>query len=85
MSINIIRAWKDEEYRKRLTDAERATLPEKPARMIELTDADLNAVIGGADTTPQLECTGALGCCSSGIHNCGLSSLIATYGCCPDN
>ncbi len=45
--IDIIRAWKDEEYRLSLSDAERAKLPEHPAGLIELTDADLNMVAGG--------------------------------------
>jgi mersacidin/lichenicidin family type 2 lantibiotic len=44
---NIIRAWKDEAYRRSLSDAERALLPENPAGLIELTDAELGAVTGG--------------------------------------
>lgn len=46
--IDIIRAWKDEEYRLSLSDAERASLPANPAGMIELTEAELDAVAGGA-------------------------------------
>jgi mersacidin/lichenicidin family type 2 lantibiotic len=44
---DIIRAWKDEEYRLSLSNAERALLPEHPAGLIELTDADLEMVAGG--------------------------------------
>jgi mersacidin/lichenicidin family type 2 lantibiotic len=44
----IIRAWKDEEYRLGLSEAERALLPAHPAGLIELTDAELGAVEGGA-------------------------------------
>jgi mersacidin/lichenicidin family type 2 lantibiotic len=45
----IIRAWKDEEYRKSLTDDQRARLPENPAgTMSELTEAELGMVEGGA-------------------------------------
>ena len=44
---NIIRAWKDEEYRNSLSDAERAQLPENPAGLIELPDEELDAVAGG--------------------------------------
>ena len=83
--IDIIRAWKDEEYRQSLTDAERAALPENPAGKIELTDADLGAVAGGTDMV-ELERTGSgwtLGCCSSVIHECGFSWNLGTYGCCP--
>jgi mersacidin/lichenicidin family type 2 lantibiotic len=43
----IIRAWKDEQYRLSLTDAERAVLPENPAGVIDLDDAELDAVAGG--------------------------------------
>ncbi len=46
--IEIIRAWKDEEYRASLSEAERAKLPEHPAGLIELTDVELNMVAGGA-------------------------------------
>jgi mersacidin/lichenicidin family type 2 lantibiotic len=47
--FNIIRAWKDAEYRHRLSAAEQSLLPEHPAGVIELTDADLDAVEGGVN------------------------------------
>ncbi len=34
---DIIRAWKDEEYRRSLGDAQRSLLPENPAGLIEMT------------------------------------------------
>jgi mersacidin/lichenicidin family type 2 lantibiotic len=43
----IIRAWKDEDFRHSLSDAERALLPEHPAGLIDLTAAELDAVLGG--------------------------------------
>lgn len=43
----IIRAWKDPEYRNRLTQAEREQLPAHPAGLVELGDTDLEAVAGG--------------------------------------
>jgi mersacidin/lichenicidin family type 2 lantibiotic len=46
-NINIIRAWKDANYRNSLSEAERAALPANPAGFIELTDAELNGVSGG--------------------------------------
>jgi mersacidin/lichenicidin family type 2 lantibiotic len=49
--IDIIRAWKDEEYRLSLTEAERAQLPAHPAGLIELRDDQMNAVLGGGPTT----------------------------------
>jgi mersacidin/lichenicidin family type 2 lantibiotic len=42
----IVRAWKDAEYRKSLSAAERAQLPINPAGLVELSDAQLNEVTG---------------------------------------
>ena len=47
---DIIRAWKDEEYRESLSEAERALLPENPAGIIELSDTDLDVLAGGTFT-----------------------------------
>jgi mersacidin/lichenicidin family type 2 lantibiotic len=44
---NIIRAWKDEDYRLSLSEAERALLPEHPAGLIELSGAEMDGVGGG--------------------------------------
>jgi mersacidin/lichenicidin family type 2 lantibiotic len=46
-NIDIIRAWKDEEYRDSLTDDQRALLPENPAGMVELDDNELAGIEGG--------------------------------------
>ena len=45
-NMDIIRAWKDPEYRLSLSEAEKALLPDHPAGIIELTGADLGAVAG---------------------------------------
>ena len=45
--VTTIRAWKDEEFRLSLSEAERASLPQNPAGLIELSDAELGAVGGG--------------------------------------
>ncbi|MBS3030689.1 MAG: mersacidin/lichenicidin family type 2 lantibiotic (plasmid) [Dolichospermum sp. DET50] len=48
MSTNdIIRAWKDEDYRASLTEEQRLQLPENPAGLIELTDDDMSSMVGG--------------------------------------
>jgi mersacidin/lichenicidin family type 2 lantibiotic len=39
---DIIRAWKDEEFRSSLSHQERALLPTHPAGLIELTDEAIN-------------------------------------------
>jgi mersacidin/lichenicidin family type 2 lantibiotic len=46
-TLDIIRAWKDEEYRLSLDETARALLPAHPAGLVELTDADLGLVAGG--------------------------------------
>jgi mersacidin/lichenicidin family type 2 lantibiotic len=45
--LDTIRAWKDEEYRLSLSEAEQAQLPAHPAGLIELTDAQLDDAAGG--------------------------------------
>ena len=45
----IIRAWKDEEFRHSLSAAEQASLPQNPAGCIELSDEELLGVTGGQD------------------------------------
>jgi mersacidin/lichenicidin family type 2 lantibiotic len=47
---NIIRAWKDQENRLSLSEAERASLPHHPAGAIELSDELLDDAAGGAVT-----------------------------------
>ena len=43
----VIRAWKDPEFRRGLSEEEQAALPENPAGAIELTDDELETVAGG--------------------------------------
>jgi mersacidin/lichenicidin family type 2 lantibiotic len=53
---NIIRAWKDPNYRNSLSEAERASLPPNPAGAIEISDADLGKVAGSvADCITTLQ------------------------------
>lgn len=82
---DIIRAWKDEEYRQSLSDAERAMLPINPAGMIELTDAELGSAAGGTEELDLMRTGGAgtLGCCTWVTRECGFSWYLGTYGCCP--
>ena len=50
--LDVVRAWKDEDYRMSLTDAERRMLPSNPAGLIEISDSALGAVAGGDDGGP---------------------------------
>ena len=65
----IIRAWKNADYRNSLSESERAALPANPAGVIELSDASLNDATGallikGEDTT-LWTCTMCLPCFGS--------------------
>jgi mersacidin/lichenicidin family type 2 lantibiotic len=85
---DIIRAWKDEQYRLSLSDAERARLPTNPAGIVELSDSELQSVAGGTDEMLAAERTASgwtLGCCTHVTNACGFSWYLGTYGCCPES
>jgi mersacidin/lichenicidin family type 2 lantibiotic len=46
MQQDMIRAWKDEEYKQSLSQEEQAGLPESPAGEVELSEAELELVSG---------------------------------------
>jgi mersacidin/lichenicidin family type 2 lantibiotic len=48
--LDVVRAWKDEEYFSGLSESERSRLPADPAGMTELTDEDLGFAEGGTVT-----------------------------------
>jgi len=56
MAIDIVRAWKDPEYRKTLTADELASLPANPAGTSELTKEQLGDVAGGTSGTVAIGC-----------------------------
>jgi len=45
----IVRSWKNEDYRLSLSVDEQALLPENPAGLIELSDQELLGIDGGSD------------------------------------
>ena len=47
---DVIRAWKDADFRNQLSAEQRAALPESPAGVVELSCAELNDVVGGRDS-----------------------------------
>jgi mersacidin/lichenicidin family type 2 lantibiotic len=61
----IIKAWKDPTYRASLSEQERAQLPENPAGVVELNDAQLGDVNGAAK--PSVLCTSPVLCGSASI------------------
>jgi mersacidin/lichenicidin family type 2 lantibiotic len=59
--VDIIRAWKDEEYRLSLSEEERAQLPPHPAGLIKLDETQLSDLkgLGGTHachTQPRITC-----------------------------
>jgi mersacidin/lichenicidin family type 2 lantibiotic len=63
--VDVIRAWKDEEYRLGLSEAERASLPAHPAGLIDLDDDQMRMVLGaGAHTHLPNVTTGCVGHCT---------------------
>ena len=55
MSVNIVRAWSDPEYRAGLTAGQLASLPANPVSASELSDEELSRISGGGG--PQLPIT----------------------------
>lgn len=47
-NIDVVRAWRDEEYRNSLTEQERAGLPENPAGFATVDDSVLQGIIGAS-------------------------------------
>jgi mersacidin/lichenicidin family type 2 lantibiotic len=58
---NIIRAWKDEEYRLSLRRDGARFLPDHPAGLVELPDEQLNVVAGGVTVWISSACC-SVGC-----------------------
>ncbi|HMK86591.1 MAG TPA: mersacidin/lichenicidin family type 2 lantibiotic [Steroidobacteraceae bacterium] len=52
LTSTIIRAWKNKQFRESLSSSEAAQLPEHPAGLIDLTDAELGEVAGGDNYSP---------------------------------
>ena len=67
---NTIRALKDPEFRASLSQSERASLPESPVGVVELTDGDLAEVNGGATYLSYCRTVCGVGCTLTNIYNC---------------
>jgi mersacidin/lichenicidin family type 2 lantibiotic len=78
MNLDIVRAWKDEEYRQSLSEEERRNLPGNPVGELELTDADLEVVYGGWKNHRGSDG----GRNSNGCHNSGICSGVCSNGNC---
>jgi mersacidin/lichenicidin family type 2 lantibiotic len=83
----IIRAWKDEDYRLSLSETELSALPENPAGLIELADDRLAEANGG--TWPEVLVGISIGIASwyASCERChetmgGGTCGMLTAGCC---
>jgi mersacidin/lichenicidin family type 2 lantibiotic len=76
--MDIVRAWKDEEYRLSLSDAELSSLPANPVGEIELTDADLEAVYGGNRGGNSHDCHNNSNVCSGLCVSFQFNSFICS-------
>lgn len=69
----IVKAWRDDDYRLTLSDAEMAVMPQLPVGVAELSDVDLE-VVSGADS----ESLRSKGCCPTSTgYTCGKCSWTA--------
>ncbi|HVF56056.1 MAG TPA: mersacidin/lichenicidin family type 2 lantibiotic [Pyrinomonadaceae bacterium] len=73
----IIRAWKDEDFRESLNDVERSMLPEHPSGVVSISDDELDNAAGAEDTNwiyiLSFGCCGGLtssAACGSTVWNC---------------
>jgi len=62
---DIIRAWKDKQFRKSLSEEQQALLPDSPVGRIELDENELMGVNGGTQGTTCSWQMLTVGCCNS--------------------
>lgn len=75
-NLDIVRAWKDKQYRNSLKSEEQALLPANPAGSIELPDDLLELVVGGEEST---NASLTAGCCPlSALQSCYWTPCIAS-------
>ncbi|ARV60157.1 hypothetical protein BZZ01_17340 [Nostocales cyanobacterium HT-58-2] len=53
---DIIRAWKDEDFRNSLTEEQLSHLPENPAGILELEDEEMKNISGGYYADSKITC-----------------------------
>lgn len=75
----IIKAWKDDEYRESLGESDRALVPDHPSGLIELSDAQLG-MAGGEEEAKTFH-WGTFACCNTWGVGCGTMDF-KTSGCC---
>jgi len=56
--VDVVRAWRNRDYRETLSSAERAALPQNPAGVASLDDDALRSITGGCGNTVSCACCG---------------------------
>ena len=77
-NFDIVRAWKDSDYRHNLSSDELAQLPANPAGTIELTDDLLDMIAAGQEVATAINFTS--GCCQT-IYNSCYSTCLGKSTC----
>ena len=78
--LNVIRAWKDEEYRASLRDSELALLPAHPAGAVELPLDDLDAAGANEDLVSYPGMCTCIGICPY-THDLVCGSTLEFFAC----
>jgi mersacidin/lichenicidin family type 2 lantibiotic len=86
LHLDIVRAWKDEDYRRALTSGESEAVPVNPAGTIEIADSDLLLIAGSKGVEPDAPTNRLLtmGCCAGFTVDpsaCGLCSMTCWVTC----
>jgi mersacidin/lichenicidin family type 2 lantibiotic len=81
-TTTIIRAWKDPEFRARLSPEDRAALPECPSgrALTELDEAELLGAVGGRkvrETADAFRCAAPTFDCT--VNSCGIVACPPTH------
>jgi len=79
---NVIRMWKDEDYRNSISAEDLTDIPEHPSGAILMSDHELSEVFGGSEELELMrsETLYTWGCCEGGTI-----SFISIGGCCLTN
>jgi mersacidin/lichenicidin family type 2 lantibiotic len=77
--LDVVRAWKDEDYANSLTDVQKAMLPANPAGILELSDQDLHGASGGAQA-PTITIYSFDPFCQSLMFSCITLGCTVTIG-----
>jgi mersacidin/lichenicidin family type 2 lantibiotic len=87
-TFDVIRAWKDEEYRSSLNADELARMPAHPSGLVELTDEELVAAQGATWVITSCPCLSiAVSAATSCTPSCNATIWdgtcnVASIGCC---